>query len=61
MSAGPINTPHILMNSGIGDHEELQSLGIPTLLDLPSVGKNLTDQPFTSISFSVRTNDTLDK
>ncbi|KAF8196451.1 pyranose dehydrogenase [Pholiota molesta] len=60
LSAGPINTPHILMNSGIGDRESLLKLGIPSILHLPSVGRNLTDQPITGVTFSVTSNDTLD-
>ena len=50
MSAGAFGTPHILQLSGIGDPEVLQSAGIEPVVDLPSVGKNLTDQPqFTTI------------
>ncbi|KAJ7280616.1 alcohol oxidase [Mycena rebaudengoi] len=37
LSAGPIGTPAILMNSGIGDKNALTALGIPSVLDLPSV------------------------
>jgi choline dehydrogenase len=44
VSGGIIGTPHILLNSGIGSREELQAVGVPTLVDNPSVGKNLTDQ-----------------
>ncbi|RXW23943.1 hypothetical protein EST38_g1904 [Candolleomyces aberdarensis] len=50
ISAGAFGTPHILQLSGIGDPEVLQVAGIETIVDLPSVGKNLTDQPqFTTI------------
>lgn len=42
LSAGSINTPMILMLSGIGDPTILKPLGISTVIDLPSVGKNLT-------------------
>jgi hypothetical protein len=49
------------MNSGIGDRESLLKSGIPSILHLPSVGKNLTDQPITGVTFSVASNDTLDK
>ncbi|PPQ78312.1 hypothetical protein CVT25_011683 [Psilocybe cyanescens] len=56
LSAGNINTPQILLNSGIGDKNELATLNIPSVLNLPSVGKNLTDQPNLSIQFSVNSN-----
>lgn len=42
ISAGSINTPQLLMLSGIGPAEHLASLGIPLLADLP-VGDNLQD------------------
>ncbi|KAF8965582.1 pyranose dehydrogenase [Flammula alnicola] len=60
LSAGPINTPHILLNSGIGDRDSLLELGIRSILHLPSVGRNLSDQPTSGISFSVSSNNTLD-
>uniref|UniRef100_A0A8H7XUR8 pyranose dehydrogenase (acceptor) n=1 Tax=Psilocybe cubensis TaxID=181762 RepID=A0A8H7XUR8_PSICU len=60
LSAGPINTPQILMNSGIGDRNVLAKLQIPTVLHLPSVGQNLTDQPITTVLYSVNSNKPLD-
>lgn len=42
LSAGAINSPQVLMLSGIGPREELNKHGIPVLKDL-SVGKNLQD------------------
>lgn len=42
LSAGAINSPQILMNSGIGPKEHLESFGINVVQDLP-VGKNLHD------------------
>jgi choline dehydrogenase-like flavoprotein len=43
LSAGAINTPQILMLSGIGDGADLQAKGIETVLHSPTVGKNLQD------------------
>nr|CAH7724673.1 unnamed protein product [Callosobruchus chinensis] len=42
MSAGSLNTPQILMLSGVGPKQELTKHGIPVLADLP-VGENLQD------------------
>ena len=43
LSAGAIETPKLLMLSGIGDGERLGALGIPTLVHNPDVGRNLQD------------------
>ncbi|MFB2773234.1 GMC family oxidoreductase [Pelatocladus sp. BLCC-F211] len=43
LSAGAINSPQLLMLSGIGDAENLKSLGIPVVINLSGVGKNLQD------------------
>lgn len=43
LSAGAIQSPQLLMLSGIGNGSELQAAGIPTLTHLPGVGKNLQD------------------
>jgi choline dehydrogenase len=43
LSAGALQSPQLLMLSGIGDGEHLASLGIPVHHDLPGVGRNLHD------------------
>ncbi len=43
LSAGAINSPHLLMLSGIGPAAQLSQHGIPVLLDKPGVGQNLHD------------------
>ena len=43
LSAGPINTPQLLMLSGVGPAERIAALGLPVLHDLPGVGENLQD------------------
>ncbi|WP_417205691.1 GMC family oxidoreductase [Antarctobacter sp.] len=43
LAAGAINTPKILMLSGIGPQAELDRIGVDTLVDLPGVGENFQD------------------
>jgi choline dehydrogenase len=45
LSLGAINTPKVLMQSGIGDADELRPLGIPVAQHLPGVGRNYQDHP----------------
>ncbi|KAJ7715549.1 hypothetical protein B0H16DRAFT_1477332 [Mycena metata] len=55
LSDGTVGTPTILMYSGIGDEATWANLGIATLLDLPSVGYNTTDQPLFGATGSLST------
>lgn len=43
LCAGAVNSPQLLMLSGIGSKQSLQELGIEPLVDLPGVGENLQD------------------
>jgi choline dehydrogenase len=43
VSMGPLNTPKILLHSGIGPARQLRQFGIPVVVDLPGVGENLQD------------------
>jgi choline dehydrogenase-like flavoprotein len=43
LSAGALQSPQLLMLSGIGPGAQLQSLGIPVLADVPGVGLHLHD------------------
>jgi choline dehydrogenase len=43
VSAGAINSPKLLLLSGIGPASELRQQGIETIVDVPGVGKNLQD------------------
>ncbi len=45
VAAGAIQSPQLLMLSGIGPGAELQRLGIASLHDQPGVGANLHDHP----------------
>jgi choline oxidase len=43
LSAGAIDTPKLLMLSGIGPAAQLRSFGLDVLVDAPGVGENLDD------------------
>ncbi|SEP20098.1 GMC family oxidoreductase [Trujillonella endophytica] len=43
LAAGAVATPPILLRSGIGPADDLRGLGIPVVLDVPAVGRNLQD------------------
>ncbi len=43
LSLGAIQTPKVLMQSGIGDQDELRRFGIPVVQHLPGVGQNFQD------------------
>ncbi len=45
LSAGALQSPQLLLLSGIGPGAELQRLGVPVVHDLPGVGRHLHDHP----------------
>ena len=54
LSAGAIDTPKLLMLSGIGPAEHLREIGLDVLVDAPGVGSNLQDHPEAVISWEAR-------
>lgn len=50
LAGGTINSPQLLMLSGIGPAQHLRSLGIDVVRDLPGVGRNLQDHPTVQVS-----------
>ncbi|KAL3420704.1 glucose-methanol-choline oxidoreductase [Phlyctema vagabunda] len=54
LSGGALNTPQLLMLSGIGPAEELKQHGIPLVHDLPAVGRNLQDHCFSGASILLK-------
>ncbi|KAJ3562420.1 hypothetical protein NP233_g9585 [Leucocoprinus birnbaumii] len=58
VAGGVIGTPQILLNSGIGKRDELEAMGIQTLVDNASVGKNLTDQVSSLVMLNTTIEDT---
>lgn len=58
ISSGAINSPQLLMLSGIGPSKELAMHGIKIVQDLPQVGQNLQDHCFSSAGIVLkRTSD----
>jgi len=51
LAAGAIGSPQILMLSGIGPGRHLQEHGIAVVADLPGVGENLHDHPYTTCTY----------
>ncbi|XP_062924163.1 choline dehydrogenase, mitochondrial [Mobula hypostoma] len=43
LSGGSINSPQLLLLSGVGNADDLKALGIPVVCHLPGVGQNLQD------------------
>lgn len=58
LSAGALRTPLILERSGVGNPKLLKPMGIDVVLDLPTVGENLIDQPNVAIVYGSSYNAT---
>jgi choline dehydrogenase-like flavoprotein len=55
LCAGAIDTPRLLMMSGLGDAAELKRLDVPVISDLKGVGQNLQDHPLLmGVNFAAR-------
>lgn len=49
LCGGAVNSPQLLMLSGVGPAEHLEEKGIAVIEDLPGVGKNLQDHPAVTV------------
>lgn len=45
LCAGAVDTPRLMLHSGLGPKAQLNSLGIQVYKDIPGVGENLIDHP----------------
>lgn len=53
ISAGAINSPKLLLGSGIGPADELRALGIEAICDSPGVGRNLSNHVNYTLMYEV--------
>lgn len=53
VSGGAVNSPKILLLSGVGDEEQLESVNVSVVHDLPGVGKNLHNHVSFQLQFYV--------
>ncbi|KAF2139235.1 GMC oxidoreductase [Aplosporella prunicola CBS 121167] len=58
LSAGALDTPKLLMLSGIGPLEQLTAHVIPPIVPLPSIGRHLADHPMLQLSLQLPPNTT---
>ena len=54
LSGGAVNSPQLLLLSGIGPRADLEEVGIDVAVDLPGVGYNLQNQISTSVSYTMQ-------
>ncbi len=53
LSAGAVNSPHLLQLSGVGDPAHLQEIGVPVVHALPGVGANMQDHYIARVTYPV--------
>jgi choline dehydrogenase len=61
LSGGSVNSPVLLLSSGIGPAGELKAQGVEVRHDLPGVGKNLQDHYQANFTFKTSATDTLNE
>ncbi|MGY1826915.1 MULTISPECIES: GMC family oxidoreductase [unclassified Blastococcus] len=59
LSGGAVNSPQLLMLSGIGPAEHLREVGVDVVHDLPGVGAGLQDHPLVPVVWNVRSGRSL--
>jgi choline dehydrogenase len=59
LSGGAVNSPQLLMLSGIGPADHLREVGVDVVHDLPGVGAGLQDHPLVPVVWNVRSGKSL--
>lgn len=60
LCAGTLDTPKILMHSGIGPSQQLEKYGIPVVHPIPAIGQGLRDHTFTPLVY-IRSDNSTDR
>jgi choline dehydrogenase len=58
LAGGTYNSPQLLMLSGIGPADALRTVGVTPVLDLPGVGRNLSEHPHIPVEFAASVSQT---
>jgi choline dehydrogenase-like flavoprotein len=53
LCAGSIDTPRLMLLSGLGPRQHLESVNVPVVKDIPGVGENLQDHPCTFVVYDL--------
>jgi choline dehydrogenase len=51
LAGGSVNSPQLLLLSGIGPADEIRRAGVRAVCELPGAGKNLQDHPMVSVGY----------
>lgn len=51
VSSGAVDSPRLLLLSGVGPRDELEAVGVDVVHDLPGVGRNLHDHPLCGVVY----------
>lgn len=58
LSAGAVNSPHLLLLSGVGPKEDLRQVNVPVVHHLPGVGRNLHNHVAFFLNFFINDSST---
>jgi choline dehydrogenase len=59
LAGGAVNSPQLLMLSGVGPADHLRGVGVDVVHDLPGVGQGLQDHPLVPVIWNVRSGRSL--
>ncbi|GMF56192.1 unnamed protein product [Phytophthora lilii] len=54
LSGGAVNSPQLLLLSGVGDADHLKEVGVPLVHHLPAVGRNMEDHIGLNLQFACK-------